>query len=274
MGECTFLLTNGRKSVIQENQNYCEYENYCRWLNIGQQATQAKSLEFACLFVLWLLIGWFCLFFSYCFDCGFCGFFSFLILFSCCFCLGLLLLLDTALYCALRISQEAILQEKQANDSLYPWRHLRGRLPRCTLRLCWEGNTGRFQNTIDFLINLSERFQIKVRWNRSWNHRAKENQWKTRGNGRWVTCAAIDGPSSSCEMIILRSNSHGRIIRVRMGIFTTALRNKKIRQILDKNTSPYFHSASLVIWLLTMLKGTHVSELSISKFSKGLFWCT
>ena len=178
-----------------------------------KQTTQAKSLEFACLFVSWLLICWFCLICSYCFDCGFCGILSFLILFSCCFCLGLLLLFDTAVCCTLRISQEAHLPEKQPNDSCYPWCHLRGRLPRCTLRLCWEGNTGRFQNTIDFLINLSERFQIKVRWNRSWNHRAKENQWKTRGNGRWVTCAAIGGPSSSCEMIILWSNSHGRIIK-------------------------------------------------------------
>ena len=35
------------------------------------------------------------------------------------------------------------------------------------------------------------------------------------------------GPSSSCEMSILRNNSHGGIIRVCMGIFTTALRNKK-----------------------------------------------
>ena len=35
------------------------------------------------------------------------------------------------------------------------------------------------------------------------------------------------GLSSSCEMIILRNNSHGGIIRVCMGIFTTALRNKK-----------------------------------------------
>ena len=35
------------------------------------------------------------------------------------------------------------------------------------------------------------------------------------------------GPSSSCEMIILRNNSHDGIIRVCMGIFTTALRNKK-----------------------------------------------
>ena len=34
-------------------------------------------------------------------------------------------------------------------------------------------------------------------------------------------------PSSGYEMIILRTNSHGGIIRVFMGIFTTALRNKK-----------------------------------------------
>ena len=40
----------------------------------------------------------------------------------------------------------------------------------------------------------------------------------------WLTTG---GPSSSCEMIILRNNSHGGIIRVCMGIFTTALRNKK-----------------------------------------------
>ena len=48
-------------------------------------------------------------------------------------------------------------------------------------------------------------------------------------------------------MIILRNNGDGGRIRVYMGIFTTALRNKKIRQILDKNTSPYFHSVSFVI---------------------------
>ena len=35
------------------------------------------------------------------------------------------------------------------------------------------------------------------------------------------------GPNSSCEMIILRNTSHGGIIRVCVGIFTTALRNKK-----------------------------------------------
>ena len=67
--------------------------------------------------------------------------------------------------------------------------------------------------------------------------------------------------------------------RVCMGIFTTALRNKKISKILTKNTSPYFHSALLVIWPLTTLKGTHLSELSILRFStyirKALFlWGT
>ena len=33
-----------------------------------------------------------------------------------------------------------------------------------------------------------------------------------------------------------------------------------------KNASPYFHSASLVVWTLTLLKRGHYSELSISKF--------
>ena len=75
------------------------------------------------------------------------------------------------------------------------------------------------------------------------------------------------GPSSSCDMIILHNNSHGGIIRVCMRIFTTALRNKTIRQILNKNTSPYFHSVSLVIWPFTLMKRTHFSELSISRFS-------
>ena len=74
-------------------------------------------------------------------------------------------------------------------------------------------------------------------------------------------------PSSSCEMIILHNNSHSGIIRVCMRIFTTALRNKTIRQILNKNTSPYFHSVSLVIWPLSLMKRTHFSELSISRFS-------
>lgn len=79
--------------MIQENQSHCESKNYCRWLNIGQQATQTKRLESACLFVSWLLMWLFCLFFSYCFDCSFCGFFLFeyyfLVVFVlfCCFCL-------------------------------------------------------------------------------------------------------------------------------------------------------------------------------------------
>ena len=65
-----------------------------------------------------------------------------------------------------------------------------------------------------------------------------------------LTCSAYPltgGPSSSCETIILRNNGHGGIIRVCIGIFTSALRNKKIRQILKKNTSPRFHSVLLVI---------------------------
>ena len=33
-----------------------------------------------------------------------------------------------------------------------------------------------------------------------------------------------------------------------------------------KNASPYFHSASLVVWTLTLLKRDYYSELSISKF--------
>ena len=83
-----------------------------------------------------------------------------------------------------------------------------------------------------------------------------------RGTDNYIT----GGPSSSCEMIILRNNSHGGIIRVCMGIFTTALRNKKIRQILKKNTSPYFHSVSFVIRPLTSMKRAHFSEF-ISRFS-------
>ena len=55
------------------------------------------------------------------------------------------------------------------------------------------------------------------------------------------------GPSSSFGMIILRNFSHGEIIRVCMAIFMTDVRNKKYNQILNTNTSPYFHSASLVI---------------------------
>ena len=56
------------------------------------------------------------------------------------------------------------------------------------------------------------------------------------------------GPSSSCEMIMLRNKSYGEIIRVCLGIFTSALRNKKKHnQILNKNTSPHFDNESLAI---------------------------
>ena len=44
-----------------------------------------------------------------------------------------------------------------------------------------------------------------------------------------------------------RNKSHGEIIRVCIGIFTTALRNEKSNQIFNENTSLYFHSALLVI---------------------------
>ena len=40
-------------------------------------------------------------------------------------------------------------------------------------------------------------------------------------------------------MTILRNKSHGEIMRVCIGIFTIALRNKKKSQILNKNTLPY-----------------------------------
>ena len=40
------------------------------------------------------------------------------------------------------------------------------------------------------------------------------------------TRSRTDGSSSSCEMIILRNESRGGIIRVCMGIFTTALKKK------------------------------------------------
>ena len=79
---------------------------------------------------------------------------------------------------------------------------------------------------------------------------------------------ATGGPGASCEKIILHNNRHGGIIGVCMRIFTTALRNKKIRQILNENNSPYFHSVSLVIQPFTLMKSTHLSELSISRFFK------
>ena len=75
------------------------------------------------------------------------------------------------------------------------------------------------------------------------------------------------GPNFSCEMIISRNNSHGGIIRFCMEIFTIALRNKKNVKFSIKNTLPYLHSVSLVIWPHTLMKRTHFSDLSISRFS-------
>ena len=71
-------------------------------------------------------------------------------------------------------------------------------------------------------------------------------------------------------MIILRNNSYGGIIRVCMGIFMIALRNKKIRQILNKNTSPYFHSVSLAIWPLTLMKRAHFKKSPFLMYVENL----
>ena len=80
------------------------------------------------------------------------------------------------------------------------------------------------------------------------------------------------GPSSSCEIIIMRNKSHyfdWVYLRPLLGIKNTV-------KVSIKNTSPYFHSASLAIWPLTMLKRTHFGELSISRFTTyiRLFFCT
>ena len=80
---------------------------------------------------------------------------------------------------------------------------------------------------------------------------------------RWIA-RAIGSPSSSCEMILLRNNSHGGIIRICMGIFTTTLRNKKIRQIFNKNTSPY----STVYRLLTWWKEPILASCSFRGFQR------
>ena len=66
--------------------------------------------------------------------------------------------------------------------------------------------------------------------------------------------AVTSSPSYSCEVNILRNESHGEHMRVWMRIplldGKTTFRNNKIRQTLNKNTSPYFHSALLVLWPL------------------------
>ena len=81
---------------------------------------------------------------------------------------------------------------------------------------------------------------------------------------------ATGGPGASYEKIILHNNRHGGIIRVCMRIFTTALRNTTIRQILNENNPPYFHSVKIIHLTFTayhLMKSTHFSELSISRFS-------
>ena len=129
--------------------------------------------------------------------------------------------------------------------------------------------------------NCSQKYYIVVAVENGTAHHPRVNIWKarhfeTQQSPPNIPCdlkiwdafhSTTGSPSFSCEIIILRSISHGGIIRVCMGIFMTALRNKKIRQILNKNTSPYFHSISLVIWPLTLIKRTHFSEFSISRFS-------
>ena len=52
------------------------------------------------------------------------------------------------------------------------------------------------------------------------------------------TRSRTDGPCSSCEMIILRNKSRGGIIRVCMGIFTTALKKKYSQILTHRHLAP------------------------------------
>ena len=54
-----------------------------------------------------------------------------------------------------------------------------------------------------------------------------------------------------------------------MEIFTTALRNKQVSEILHKNTSPYAHSASLVICLLGKISAQPHPKLCIQFLNRG-----
>ena len=76
----------------------------------------------------------------------------------------------------------------------------------------------------------------------------------------------IGGPSSWCEMIILQNKSQCNYNSLYRNIYNLALRNKKYSQILNKKYLN-FHSVSLVIWLLFMLKKAHFSEISIYRFT-------
>ena len=75
-----------------------------------------------------------------------------------------------------------------------------------------------------------------------------------------------DSPSFSCEMIILWNKSHGKKIRVCMGIFMTALRKKKYCQILNNISYLAILPQCVACCLnITMLKRSHFSKLSISR---------
>ena len=52
------------------------------------------------------------------------------------------------------------------------------------------------------------------------------------------TRSRTDGPCSSCEMIILQNKSRGGIIRVCMGIFTTALKKKYSQILTHRHLAP------------------------------------
>ena len=113
-----------------------------------------------------------------------------------------------------------------------------------------------------------------------------EKKWKigvkiANGNFRYYSLAAwmlrIDpvfleftyqitgGPSSSWEM--MRNNSQGGIIRVCMGIFTTALRNKKIRQILKKKYLTLLPQCIACYLTAYFDEKNPFSDLFISRFS-------
>lgn len=63
-------------------------------------------------------------------------------------------------------------------------------------------------------------------------------------------------------MIILRNNSHGNICDCSYGI-------KNYSQILNKNPSPFFHSALLVLCSPTLLQRGHISELFLGVLFLG-----
>ena len=74
---------------------------------------------------------------------------------------------------------------------------------------------------------------------------------------------SISRPNSSCEMIVLRNNSHGAIVRVCVGIFSTASRNKNV-----KFSMKIRHLTSTEHRLLSdrLLRWRETIELSISRF--------